>query len=274
MKRLKFLILVLVFVFTINSINANNIIINKGNETPVFSKGKNKKNEQWVTVGARGTVNSTWLLNSNLLKDRGVAYQVSWGYDGGIMVGYHFTTLAALNIEATYASYSQKLESAVDSNKWNNKSTLTYLEFPILLHFDFENFNHLEFGVKLAMLQTAKGSYTGEKTPLGNYSNQNIIPNYSKNNTAIVLGWGSGIWGEGGFLLSAGIRLSYGLADIISAVGGKGQEYLTYSSPQQKQSYKKTNTATIGIHLNLDFDLGQVFSSNCGRSSKFFLFEH
>lgn len=274
MKQLKFLITVLLFAFTINSIIANNILASTGNEVPHFPKGKSKSNEQWVTIGLRGTVNSTWLINPNLLKDRGVAYQASWGYDGGIMIGYHFTTIAAINIEAMYASYSQKIKSAVDSNKWNNKSTLTYLEFPILLHFDFEDFKYLEFGVKLAMLQTAKGSYTGEKTPLGNYSNQNIIPNYSKKNTAIVLGWGSGIWGSGGLLLSAGLRLSYGLSDIISTVGGKGQEYQTYSSPQEKKSYKKTNTATIGFHLNLDFDLGQIFSSSCGRNSKFFLFEH
>jgi hypothetical protein len=93
-----------------------------------------------------------------------------------------------------------------------------------------------------------------------------------KGNKAIVFGWGTAIWGNGGLLTSLGIRLTYGLDDIISEAGGRGMDY--YMSDGTKKSYQKTNTATVSLHMNIDFDLGWFMSSSCGRTHKFVLFNH
>lgn len=238
-----------------------------------FATEGHKAAEHWITVGARGTFNSTWLMNKNMMHDKGLKYQPSFGGSGGIMLGFHLSTIVAINVEGLYSQYNQKMKSAIDSLKWSSKTTLNYLEFPVLLHFDFENFKYLEFGVRFGILNSAKYNATFDDFPAGNETNKDVKKNYESNTTGIVFGWGGGIWGNGGLLISGGIRLTYGLSDIVSDEGGKGDDYYTLKD-FKKESYTKTSTATIGFHLNADFDLGWMVKSSCGRTHKFVLFSH
>ena len=100
--------------------------------------------------------------------------------------------------------------------------------------------------------------------------------NFGSSNTSLLLGWGTNLMGNGGLMLSLGIRLSYGLSDIVSDLGGKGKSYypLADGINAKAQGYAATNTAYVGIHLSLDFDLGYFVSSSCGRKHKFSLFGH
>ena len=99
--------------------------------------------------------------------------------------------------------------------------------------------------------------------------------NFEKSNLALVFGWGGAMWGDGGGLVNLGIRLTYGLSDIISIAGGKRQDYYAFSDgiTATPKSYKPTNTATIGFHLTYDFDLGWWLHDSCKRKYKFFLFK-
>jgi hypothetical protein len=185
------------------------------------------------------------------------------------MVGVHFTNLLALNIEGLYSLYNQKMRSGIDSLPWNQRTSLAYLEFPVLLHFDFENFKYLELGVKFGMLQSATGSYSNIKDPMISYTGANVKNTYAPGNTALVVGWGGGIWGDGGLLISGGFRLSYGLSDILSDAGGKGQNYI--SSRAKSEPYAPTNILTLGVHFTADFDLGWWVKR---RNHKFVIFSH
>ena len=224
---------------------------------------------KWVVVGVRGTFNSTWLLNQNQLSDKGLKYKASWGGSGGIMLGVHYTQWGAVHIEGLYSTLSQKMAGTIDSLKWDSRTDLTYYEFPILLHFVPKEFKYIEAGIKISSLANAKSSYTSS---LVNVSGD-AKSNFEKSNLALVLGWGGSLWGDGGGLLDLGIRLTYGLSDIISTNGGRDKEYKSYSDGTPK-SYTPTNTATIGFHLTYDFDMGWWFHDSCKRKYKFFLFEH
>ena len=72
---------------------------------------------------------------------------------------------------------------------------------------------------------------------------------------------------------SIGFRLTYGLTDIISKTGGKGNDYFPYSGAGPV-SYKKTNIATFGVCLSGDFDLGSFMSASCNRAHKFVFFKN
>ncbi|MBI3501070.1 MAG: outer membrane beta-barrel protein [Bacteroidetes bacterium] len=227
---------------------------------------------QWVVVGARGSFNSTWLLNQNELHDKGIKYQASWGWSGGIMVGAHYSQWGAVYIEGLYSALSQKLSSNIDSVKWNSRTDLAYYEFPVLLHFIPKDFKYIEAGVKISALANAKSSYSSDAFNFSGSSRDN----FEKTNFALVLGWGGSLWGDGGGLLDLGIRLTYGLSDITSNAGGRGKDYypLADGISAKPKSYLPTNTATIGFHLTYDFDMGWWFHDTCKRKYKFFMFEH
>lgn len=226
---------------------------------------------QWIEVGARGTINSTWLYNSNEWNDKGVKYKPTWGGSGGIMLGFHYTSWGSINVEALYSTFNQKLMSGIDSIKWTNSTKLSYLEFPILLHFDTKSFRYFETGIKISSLLSAQES---ENSSLLNYSNKDVKDNFQKSNLSLVLGWGGAIWGSGGLLIHGGFRLTYGLSDIISSAGGKGNDYypLAEGIKAKSEPYTKTNTVSIGFNVSLDYDLGWFMSNSCNRKYKFFLF--
>ena len=232
-------------------------------------------NNQWLVVGARGTVNSTWLYNANQWNDKGIKYKPSWGGSGGIMLGFHYMSWGAINVEALYSTFNQKMSSGIDSIKWTGERKLTYLEFPILARFDFKSYKYLEAGVKISSLLSAQGSYNSTANPLLNYSDKDVKSNFQKSNLSLVFGWGGAIWGTGGLMIHGGFRFTYGLSDIVSSDGGRGDAYHPLSdATAQPKSYAKTNTASIGFHISLDYDLGWFMSNSCNRKYKFFLFEH
>ena len=229
-----------------------------------------KGGQQWIVLGARANVANTWLLNKNVMNDSRYKYKPSVGGCGGIMLGLHLTEVFAIEGECLFSAYSQRMASG-DTLKWTSKTNLAYIDIPVMLRFDFENFKYLELGIKFGILNSAKYTYNNEDFPAFNQSNVDIKKSYDKN-TSLVFGWGTGIWGDGGLLISLGVRLGYGLSDIISTDGGRGNDYILGDGT--KKSYTKTNTATAALHLNIDFDLGWFMSSSCGRSHKFVLFGH
>lgn len=239
--------------------------------TKTLKGKKSSGGETYIVIGARGGPQATWLFNKNMIDDDAIKYKFSGGGYGGIMLGLHLTEMFAINGECLFAGYSRKIASNIDSLDWSSTEKLSYLEFPVLLHLDFEGFKYLELGVKFGNLKGAKVAYDPDPA---NVSSNDMKKYYSKGNTALVFGWGTGLWGSGGLLFSTGIRLTYGLDDIISDEGGRGDQYVTLADPANPKSYQKTNIITAAFHFSLDFDLGWVVKSSCGRNYKFTLFKH
>jgi|ERR1051325_1201003 hypothetical protein len=237
-----------------------------------YAEKRATSGNQWVVLGLGGTFNSTWLTNQNQMHDKGIKYKASWGWSAGGMLGVHYAEWGAIHVEGMYSVLSQKLASNIDSMKWNSRSDLTYYEFPILLHFVPKDFKYIEAGIKISTLSKANSSYTSSLIN----SSGDSKDNFEKSNFSLMFGWGGALWGDGGGLVNLGIRISYGLSDILSAKGGKGSDYYSLSDgvTATPKAYKSTNTATIGFHLTYDFDLGWWFHDTCKRKYKFFLFQH
>src|SRR5207249_2199116 len=74
---------------------------------------KHKKGgDQWIVIGARAGINSTWLLNQNMMADKGIKYKASFGGGGGIMLGIHLSQVVALEVEGLYSLVNQKLANS------------------------------------------------------------------------------------------------------------------------------------------------------------------
>ncbi|MCC6691225.1 MAG: outer membrane beta-barrel protein [Bacteroidia bacterium] len=243
----------------------------------LFAGGKKGADNKWFTIGVRGTAAAPFLINSNEYKDSGIKHNFAFGGGGGAMLGFHFNDWGSINVECLYTYYSRKVKSAIDSLAWTSSTALTYLEIPILFRAEW-NFKYVEGGIMFGSLMGATNSYTNDKFPKLNYDNKDIKDDVMKKNTAIVFGWGTNLMGSGGLMLSFGVRMAYGLSDIISDLGGKGKNYTPYSDIGKTKpaslAYAPTNLAYVGLHLSLDFDLGYFVSSNCGRKHEFQLFGH
>lgn len=228
---------------------------------------------QWVMIGARGSFNSTWLLNKNQLNDKGIKYKPSWGWSAGAMAGFHFSKWGALYLEGLYSTLSQKITSSTDSIKWSGRTDLAYYEVPVLLYIVPREFKYIEVGIKLSALADAKETYSSS---LVNYSRQDAKNKFERSNFSFVFGWGGAIWGDQGGILDLGVRITYGLTDIVSSAGGKGFDYYQRSDGinAKPKPYSPTSTATIGFHLKYDFDLGWLMKDTCSRKYRFFLFRH
>ncbi|MCC7301843.1 MAG: outer membrane beta-barrel protein [Bacteroidia bacterium] len=235
-------------------------------------KGKKSSGgNTYIVIGARGGPMATWFFNKNVIDDDGIQQKFSGGAYGGGMLGLHLTEMVAINGEFLFASYNRKWASGIDTLSWTSRTNLKYMEIPVLLHLDFEGFKYLELGIKFGILNSAKESFDSDYL---SYSNEDVKKYFSGNSKALVFGWGTGLFGSGGLLLSTGVRLTYGLDDIISDEGGRGDEYYPMADPTKPKSYQKTNLITAAFHLSLDFDLGWVVKSSCGRNYKFTLFQH
>jgi hypothetical protein len=236
--------------------------------------GQKGGDNKWFTIGLRGTAAAPFLINSNEYKDKGIKHGFAFGGGGGAMLGFHFNDWGSINVEGLYTMYSNNLtRGTVDSLKGNSSTKLAYLEIPILFRGEW-NFKYVEGGVVIGSLLGATASQSGYKNSKlnGDVDAKDFV---NKGNTSLLFGWGTNMMGSGGLMFSVGIRMCYGLSDIVSDLGGKGKPYTTLADPKAAtQGYTPTNTAYVGIHLSLDFDLGYFVSSSCGRKHEFQLFGH
>lgn len=240
------------------------------------------KDEQWIDLGLRFAPASTWMLNGNMLQDKNITYIPSFGYFGGAKLGFNFSEVVAINIEGIYDKFSQRFRSRMDSISWDMKTQLTYIDIPVLLRFT-SGWNYYEVGVNLQSLKSVKGTFASNQTVSKVYDEftSPSIDRFNKSNVSIILGWGSAIWGVGGMVISTGIRLSYGLTDVIGD-NYRGQNYPNPQYPGYKPDpvapngmpYKKTKNLSAAFMFSMDYDLGFFMSSSCRRTHAFILFSH
>jgi len=245
---------------------------------------KRRGNEQWLDMGLRGNIGAMGLLNQNAISDSRLKYQFPLGYSGGAKLGYNYNNVS-LCVEGLYTSFNQKIKgkTELDSGvtyQFQKQFQLTYIDMPILIRIkNEEKWKYFEFGVKVGFLKSAKSILTSSENPSGNEGSFDIKSTLPSNNIAAVIGWGSDLLGTKGMLISMGLRLSYGFTDLMAANKGTNQNfpfplYNGDLSNTSKTAYKMTNIVSVGIQLNIEYDLGTFMSSSCKRSHKFVLFKH
>lgn len=218
---------------------------------------QNARSQWWIDVGAKGAINSTWLINGNYNKDKNAAYALSLGYSGGGKLGFNFNEDHEITLDILYSQVNQKYKTTgLDlPAPWERNVSLTYLEFP-LLYRNNKNGTYIEIGPQYSMLMGAS---------------DNTIPGdakeyFNKSNIAAVFGFGSYLFGTDNFYVCLGMRFSYGFLDIVSDKGGKGQDY-HFLDPNKTQvdKYSPTNALAGGFILEFNYDLGYIVRSTCNK---------
>jgi hypothetical protein len=225
--------------------------------------------QPWIDVGIKGAFNSTWLLNGNYNKDKNVQYGFAMAPAGGVKLGFNFSETAEITVDLMYTSVSQKYYSSGLPFKWNRQLTLQYLEVPLLFRSNKDG-TYLEIGPQYSMLWGVRDVVTTDPSSSLGYSISNK-DHYNRTNIGAVFGFGSFLLGTENAYLCLGMRFAYGFLDIVSDEGGKGREYISLNPAEPEiSSYKPTNTLYGGFVLELNYDLGYLTSTKCGKRKVIF----
>ncbi len=235
------------------------------------------KNETWIDCGLRGAFNSTWLINTNVINDKYLKYDFSFGYSAGGKIGLNFSEYIATGVEVLYSSYSQKYTGALTGLNFTKEINYQAIDVPVLFKYT-NDFSYLEVGPQFSFLQHAQLKYNGTVDPALN-ATEDLINDLNLTNIGLSFGWGSILWATGGLSISTGLRLNYFFTDLLNEQGGKGQSYpypllAGYPATEAGKPYKSTHAASVGFMISLDYDLGYIVSSSCKRSRKFIFFGH
>lgn len=223
--------------------------------------------QKWVDIGAKGMYNSTWILNANINNDKYAAYDLSFGYGFGGKLGFNFNEKAEITLDVLYSTINQKYMSSGINNKWTREVNLAYLDFPLLFKSNKEG-TFIEIGPQFSVLMSAKEKFGFEtKDALLDYNHNPAEQYFEKKNIAAVFGFGSYLFGTENMYVVFGMRVTYGFLDIISKEGGKGQDYhpITPDKSDKPSNYRGTNNLTGGFTLEINYDLGYLVSTKCGK---------
>jgi hypothetical protein len=232
------------------------------------------KNDTWFDCGLRGSYTSSWLINNNVINDKFIKYDFSFGYSAGIKLGFNFSEALAIGVEGLYSQYTQKFVSNTPGVNWKNEVLINAFELPVLFKYTNES-SYLEIGPQFLMIQKASQNFSSS-TPPGDFE-KDAASIFTSPNVGLSFGVGSIIWATGGLSISTGIRLNYYFTDLINEKGGQGNNYPDppypgYPASAPMKSYKSTNLGSAGFLISIDYDLGYIVSSACKRSRKFVFF--
>ncbi len=231
--------------------------------------------KNWFDLGMKGSFFSSWLMNANMMNDKYVRYVPSYGYCGGGKIGYSLNPEIEFTADFLYSNFTQELKDNISTESWSRKISLTSFDIPVLFRRNKE-VSFSEVGIQYSSVLGAKESLVSSSPSTLDYSISNAKNNFVSSGIAAVFGFGSFLGGTENNTFIMGFRFTYGLQDILSSAGGKGQNYPSppypgYNSSSSK-TYKATHPLTIGLTLEVNHDLGYLVRSGCRRHREFLFF--
>ena len=197
-----------------------------------------------IDVQAKGSANSTWLLNKNI-SDLGASqdYAMGWGSTYGI-AGNVYAGIIGVGIELNYATHNGAYEGVISAggvtlDTYNSSVKLKALQIPLLIKFQSEGGSYIELGPQLTNISSATYNRSGTIPVVGTYENdpKDVSDQYSGTYISGVLGFGAKIpLGETlplGILI--GVRLQYSFGDIMG-VDAYGSSLESYSTAEPTQA--------------------------------------
>jgi hypothetical protein len=205
-----------------------------------------------VDVQAKGSVNSTWLINKNI-SDLGERqdYAAGWGSSYGI-AGNIYAGIIGLGIEFHYATHNASYEGVISEfntvlDTYSSEVNLKTIQIPLLLKFQSERGSYIEIGPQLTTISSANYNRSGTLPIVGTYSSdpKDVSEQYSESYLSGVLGFGTKIPLSEGFPLGIliGIRLQYSFGDLMG-VDGEG---LSLGSEEEPSFFHPTHEPTQAI---------------------------
>lgn len=230
--------------------------------------------QAWIDTGLKAGIGASQLVNSNVWQDATIANKFDLGYSFGAKLGLNFNLKYQVTFDFIYSAHAQEFEfQPMGSNAAFSKN-ITYSSFdmPLLFRHNSDGGSFFEIGPQLSLLSNFTEKQNSEEN--------DISSSFTGSQLGAVLGFGSFLLGNNNSYLVFGIRVHYGLRDLLTNKGGKntnspfpinnGERRL--EDPNfEYDSYKITNQISGLIYLEFNYDLAYLVRSNCKRTAiKFF----
>jgi hypothetical protein len=221
-------------------------------------KGVGSASHNSFELQAKGSYNSTWLLNKNISDaDASQNYANAWGYNYGLGFNAYFGNIG-VGIEGLmgnhvggYSGVIETKDSAgvlLSKENYRSKVTLNVIQIPLFFKLRSEFGAYLEVGPQFNMVSSANYNRTGT----GLNADTAVTTYYSSSYISAALGFGFKFkFGDGPLSLDAGLRLNYGLTDL-KGVDGLGRDL---SNAIFYKKAEPTNAAAGGIVVALTYQL-------------------
>jgi hypothetical protein len=213
----------------------------------------------WLEVGPKATLGPSGYYNSALANDSQHDYSLNFSFNYGAAVGLNFGDYHGLNVEALWGTYFQDLISLDNPDTINSVFKRNNLEWEVidlyaLYRYYPESGYYLELGPKFTRI-------TGISQNLG-IDPLDIEGMYEDNYISGVIGFGAFLSGSKVMVIKAGLRLEYGLTDLVSEQGMAANFPASYANNLELGS---TTPFRASFGLEMSFGVGGVAQGACGR---------
>lgn len=211
----------------------------------------------YITVGLKGAVGNSVLINKNVMNDNQVSVNyLSLSYNYGLVTGVRFKEVIGIYYEFMpgYFSAEYSLMSPENYDKTISYNTSEHL---FVIRVLTETGAYFELGPKFTTVKnlTVNNSVDGTYNDI---DNNTVTSNY----TSLTAGFGLSINVSNRASVAVGTRVGYSFSDFIAdnthQIVNDGRYIPAYDS------YEKSNPLTIQITAEFTYDIAIFGKASCG----------
>ena len=220
-----------------------------------------------VWAGIKGGIGSGYLINKTLSKDQRLSVNQGVNNFMGGKIGLNWGSIHSLTLDGSFANNQYSfLQSGISTSKESFKYSINYstLTFATLYR-NTKGSQYVEIGPEFSVFK--KGEIIDELELILSESAQKVL---NKNLASAVFGFGGYIFGNDNLSLSMGMRIHYTFSNLTS------RNYSSSNYPLTNYtdiiSNARTHPIAIQFLFELNYSLGQIAKSTCGKRTAFISF--
>lgn len=223
--------------------------------------------QSWMDLGLKGGYGTSILTNNNIWDDSDYNHQISGSYCFGGKIGLNFNENHEVTFDIMYNEFNQNFlynfyDSITESSPLY-KSSISYHSLSyILMYRHNKEGRYSEIGTSVETILKVN-----RKDEIDYFQGIAIAKNdFIANQANIVAGFGAYLLGSENFGVTTGIRISYGLKDLIS-LAGQNKSLPTFKN---YESYNASHPLSIIFIIEANFDFAYVAKAQCSRRKLIF----
>jgi hypothetical protein len=200
-------------------------------------------------AGLVGSGNLTFIINQNSWGRPELEYAPTYGYAGGMAVGYNFDRHFGLQGELLASKQGQNYhEENVALEQTDRTLDLRYTHVPLLLKFSGGGDYGIRFymlgGPQFSFLRHATETYSSPAEPK---TTTDVTDRFENADVQLVFDLGSDFTLWGNWYMSTGLRFNYGIKDINDD---------NWRIPPKGKFYTPSQSALGGVQIGIHYVMG------------------
>jgi hypothetical protein len=215
----------------------------------------------WFDIGAKGTVGTSFWINSNTYKSSALSpkFNVSWGAGGRF--GVNFGEGPGVVVEGMFGQHGAGYKQSMDDGNGgfynlDRVSKLSAVELNVMFRW-LKNSTFVEIGPSFNFVTNAT-DMDDQFTAPSNYFNKIMY--------GATFGLGGLIVGNEKVGLMLGFKVNYNFSDLISEDGrSNNYQMVNPGNNWEFSGYKGTHPLSVQVTLEINYSLGYLVRASCGK---------